>query len=210
MSLPAALLSLEPPLDPSGDEGRSLLRRELAHPEYYDADVVERLVDWFGRLIDRGVGAAEGSPPLAALAAVVVVLALVAAILLLVSRARGTARSTARARPALLDGTASAAELRARAEDALGAGDHATAVVDAFRALAVRQIERDRIEDLPQATAHELAEALGRTFPEHRGQVARCADVFDAVLYGDRPATREQALEALALDDELAARAVRR
>jgi len=32
------------------------------------------------------------------------------------------------------------------------------------------------------------------------------AALFDAVLYGDRPATREQATAVLALDDDLVAR----
>ncbi|UMG93439.1 DUF4129 domain-containing protein [Nocardioides sp. TF02-7] len=74
----------------------------------------------------------------------------------------------------------------------------------------MRQVERDRVEDLPQATAHELASALGAEFPAHRHLLDRSADLFDAVLYGHRPATREQALDVLALDDELAGRRARR
>ncbi|WP_435770948.1 DUF4129 domain-containing protein [Nocardioides sp. SYSU DS0651] len=204
------LPALEPPLDPSGDEGRSLLRRELARPEYHDTDVVDRILDWLGRLVDDSIGAAEGSPTLLSAAAILVAVALAAAVLVLASRARRTARAGRSGAPALTDEVVTAAELRARAEAALAAGDNAGALVDAFRALAVRQVERDRIDDVPQATAHELAAALAAAFPGQSGRIHDSADVFDQVLYGDRPATREQAVEVLALDDELAGRRVRR
>ena len=40
---------------PSGDEARSLLRRELLHPEYHQDNLVLRLVNWLSRLLDRGL-----------------------------------------------------------------------------------------------------------------------------------------------------------
>jgi hypothetical protein len=96
-----------------------------------------------------------------------------------------------------------AAELRRRAERALAEGRHAEAVVEGFRALAVRQVERGRLEDLPGATAHEVAAAVGAAHPGERDRVDRTALLFDEVRYGDRPATRDQAAEVLALDDAL-------
>ncbi|HWJ09726.1 MAG TPA: DUF4129 domain-containing protein [Nocardioides sp.] len=208
----AALLagSLEPPLDPSGDEARRLLRRELADPRYYDANVLERLTDWLERLVDDTINGVSASGPLSTLLAVIVALALVAAIILIVSRARRTAQAGRRPAAALTDEAITAAELRARAEAALASGDTSAALVDAFRALAVRQVERQRIEDVPQATAHELARALAAEFPARADAVHHGADLFDQTLYGERRATREQALELLALDDALAGRAARR
>lgn len=208
----AALLAgrLEPPLDPSGDEARRLLRRELADPKYYDANLLERLTDWLERLVDDLINGASASGPLSTLLAIFVALALVAAISLIVSRARRTARAERRPAPALTDEVITASELRARAEAALDAGDASAALVDAFRAMAVRQVERQRIDDVPQATAHELARALAVEFPAHVGAVHHGADLFDQTLYGDRRATREQALELLALDDALAGRVARR
>ena len=197
---------LDPPLDPSGDEARSQLRRELARPEYHDTDLINRLTRWLERLIGNTVDAATGSSPLVTLAAIAVVLSIVVGVGLLVSRARVTARGRASARPALDDETISADALRARAEAALAAGDASAALVDAFRATAVRQIERGRIDDLPQATAHELATALVGVFPEQRLAVLHGADLFDEVLYGERPATRDQAVELLRLDDLLGGR----
>lgn len=202
--------SLEPPLDPSGDEARRLVRRELADPKYYDANLLQRLTDWLERLVDDTINGVSASGPLSTLLAVIVTLALVAAITLIVSRARRTAQAERRPAAALTDEVITAAELRARAEAALAAGDASAALVDAFRAMAVRQVERQRIDDVPQATAHELARALAVEFPAHAGAVHHGADLFDQTLYGDRRATREQALELLALDDALAGRAARR
>jgi hypothetical protein len=103
-----------------------------------------------------------------------------------------------------------AAELRDRADRALAEGRFADALVDGYRALAVRQVERDRIDDVPQATAHELAGALAESFPAQRERIFASAEAFDAVLYGDRPADRGQAVGVLTLDDELAGRVARR
>jgi len=78
-------------------------------------------------------------------------------------------------------------------------------VVDGFRALAVRQVERGRLDDAPGTTAHEVADLLGATYPHQRQRVAGTARLFDVVLYGHRAATGEQARDVLDLDDELAA-----
>ncbi|MGI8644855.1 MAG: DUF4129 domain-containing protein [Nocardioides sp.] len=199
----ASRLLPDPPLVPNGDEGRSLLRRELLRPEYNDQALISRFVDWLRDKITQGVDVASGSPPLATLAAMVLLVLLVVALGWLLSRAQMTSRARGVGAPALTDEGLTARELRRRAEAALAEGRHEDAVVDGFRALALRQIERGRIEDVPGATAHELAGALGASYPPRSERVAGAADVFDAVLYGDRPATAAQARETLALDDEL-------
>ncbi len=203
-------LLLDPPLDPSGDDARRQLGRELMHPEYADGDIIGRLTRWLGRLIDGAVNAASGTSGLTYGAAILVALVLVVALIALVSRARRTARDKGVALAAVTDESVRADEWRRRAEAALAAGDASGALVDAFRATAVRQVELGRIEDLPQATAHELASALVAVFPAHRDAVLRGADLFDGVLYGDHPARAEQAADLLALDDALAGRVVRR
>lgn len=209
LSLPLTL-RLDPPLDPSGDEARGQLRRELVRPEYHDANLLERISDGLDRLIANTVDAASGSHPLTVAVAVAVALLLATGIILLVSRARRTARAGTTDAPAFADEVVTADELRARAEAALAAGDPAAALIDAFRAIAVRQIERGRIDDLPQATAHELAGALASTFTEQGAALRRGADLFDQVRYGDRPATPAQVHDLLRLDDALAGRTVRR
>lgn len=209
LSLPQAG-RLDPPLDPSGDEARGQVRRELVRPEYHDANLLERISDWLDRLVNNSVDAASGSPPLATAVAVAVALLIATGIILLVSRARRTARADKSGAPALADEVVTADELRARAEAALAAGDPTAALIDGFRAIAVRQIERGRIDDVPQATAHELAGALASTFTEQATALRRGADLFDQVRYGDRPATPGQAHELLRLDDALGGRTVRR
>lgn len=202
-----------PPLDPSGDQARSLLRDELAKPDYLRSDLLDRITRWLERLISHTTGAVSGVPLLTTLAAIVVVVALLVAVLLVASRARRSARSAAADRAVLTDRTTTAAELRVRAEAHLAAGQYDEALVDGYRALARRQIERVTIEDIPQATAHEIARAIAasdRTAPGLGDEVAVAADLFDAVLYGDHPATRDQAAGVLTLDDRLTGRAVAR
>jgi hypothetical protein len=124
----------------------------------------------------------------------------------LLSRSRRTARARDDDRAVLTDEVISADELRARAEAALADGRHEDAVVDGFRAVATRQVERGRLADAPGATAHEVAVALGHEFPHLRERVDAGGALFDAVLYGDRPATAAQAESVITLDDELLAR----
>lgn len=207
MSLPPLLAAVraDAPLDPTADEARRLLRRELADPAYYRDDLLRRALDWVGRQVDRSVEGAGATPALTWFAITLVVVLLVGALGFLVSRARGTARrDVGRAGTVLTDEVVTAVRLRERAERALAEGRHADAVVDGFRALARRQVERGRLEDSPGVTAHEVAAALAREFPPQLGRTAAAADVFDAVMYGERPATREQAVAVLELDVELA------
>jgi hypothetical protein len=158
----------DPPLDPSGDEARSLLGRELLHPEYHDRNLVEQLLDWLDRLLGGTIDAAADAPPLSTFLAIAAFLVL------------------------------------GLAERALAEGRSAVAVVEGFRALTLRQVQRGWLEDQPGATAREVALALGDTHPELRAPVEESARLFDAVLYGGRAATHEQAVEVLALDDALA------
>ena len=197
---------LDPPLTPGGDEARSLLRRELLHPEYQQENLILRLIDWLSRLLDRGLSEARALPPLTTFAAMLVGLLLVAAVAWLVTRARRARRAPHAGRAVLTEEHVTAAELRARAERALAEERYADALVDAFRAVALRQVERDRIDDLPGATAHEVAIALAEAFPSQATDVHRCAALFDLVLYGGRSATRDQAVDVLGLDDRLGVR----
>jgi hypothetical protein len=200
------IAAVAPPLDPSPDRARELLVRELARPEYHDRDLLGRLQRWVERVIDGTVDAASGRSALTTFVAILVVLTLVLGLAVLLSRAgRSATLRSGRVLPAGA-GHVTAAALRDRAERALADGRAAEAVVDGFRAIAVRQAERGRIDDLPAATAHEVALAVAGAHPEAGGAVHRTAMLFDAVLYGDRPASTEQASGVLALDDELAAR----
>jgi len=196
----------DPPLTPSPDEARSRLRRELLRPEYNEQNLVQRFLSWAERQLGKGLDAAADAPPLSTLAAMVILVGLVGLLGWLLSRARRTARTGDEDRAVLTGEVISADDLRARAEAALAEGRHEDAVIDGFRAVAARQVERGRLVDAPGATAHEVAVALGREFPHLRERVHGGGALFDAVLYGDRPATAAQAESVITLDDELVAR----
>ena len=200
---PVWLHPLVAPLDPSPDRARSLLRRELVRPEYHDRDLMQRLLDWLQRMVDSGLRAASNASPLPSIVAVFVFLLLLVLLGWLLSRARRSAPVPA-VRSVLSEARPTAAELRRRAEAALAGGRAEEALVEGFRALTARQVERGRIDDIPGATAHEVAASLAATFPHKRPKVDDSALLFDLVLYGDRPASPEQATRVLALDDELA------
>jgi hypothetical protein len=200
------ILAPDPPLDPSPQDASSSLRRELLHPEYHQRNVLEQVLDGIDRFVDDSIDAASRTPPLSTFAAMVVFLLLALALAWLLARARRTARLAHRRAVVQQHESVTAADLRARAELALAEGRPGDAVVDGFRALAVRQVEQGRLDDLPGATAHEVAASLGTTYPREREQVDDSAVLFDAVRYGARPATPDQAASVLALDDALAGR----
>ena len=204
IALARGLPSPDAPLDPSADEARSWLQRELLHPEYHQQNLLERLITWLERQIGRALTAAEQAPPLSTFAAMLVFLLLVGGLVWLLSRTQATRRARTSVGPVLDEEVVTAAELRTRAEAALAGGRPEEALVDGFRALAVRQVERGRLEDSPGATAHEVAMSLATEYPQHGERVGDNARLFDLVLYGDRPASPEQATGVLALDDELA------
>jgi hypothetical protein len=197
------MLTPGPPLAPSGAEGRSLLRAELLKKEYHDQHLWERLLAWLGRLFHRGVGAASGSSPATVFLTMLLVALLVVGLALLLSRVRSDRRVTARTESVLADDHPSASLLRRRAEDALREDRYDDAVLDAFRAVAARQIERGELDDQPGLTAREVSLRLASSHPRLADDVRRAADLFDATLYGHRPATRDDAVTLLSLDDSL-------
>jgi len=198
------MLAPPPPLTPSGDEGRRLLREELLHGEYHRQNVLQRILAWLGRRLDGGIGAASGSSWATTLATMALVALLLIGLVWILSRFRRDRRRRTQAEALLPVDHASAAELRRRAEAALREGRHDAALVDAFRAVAARQVERGRIDDQPGATVHEVAARLAATYPGHGSRVGRTADAFDATMYGHRTASHDDAVDAIALDDALA------
>jgi hypothetical protein len=195
-----------PPLKPSADDARDQLRRELLHPVYHQQNLLQEIIRWLDRKVSGGLDRASHAPPLSTFMAMVVFVALALGLAWLASRARRTARSPGEERPVLGEEHVDARELRGHAEAALAAERYEEAVVEGFRAITVRQVERGRLPDTPGATAREVAAWLAAEYPAAADRVGASAAVFDAVLYGDRPATLEQAQAVLALDDDLVVR----
>jgi hypothetical protein len=197
------MLAPAPPLQPSGHEGRRLLREELARDEYH-RHLLQRILGWLWRRLEGGIGAASGTSVVTAFVTMLIGAVLIVGLVVLLSRVRRDRRQRAGVHAVLVDDRPSASELRRRAEAAVVEGRYADAVTDGFRALAVRQVERGRLHDQPGATAHEVAASLATSYPSHGDRVGRTADLFDATLYGDRPASPEDATGVLELDDVLA------
>lgn len=173
------------PVDPTVEQAQTWLRQELAKPQYSDdRSLLQRVVDWFWDLLDRVMGTSIGGLPGWALP---VVLALVALLVGAVLWAKVRREPGARTRTGtVLDEPhldAEAYRRRARAAEARGDLDSAT--TDWFRAIAASAAERTLLDDAPGRTAHEVSVALAATFPAEGRELARAADEFDAIRYGN-------------------------
>jgi hypothetical protein len=196
---------LEPPLDPSSPQARRWLEDELRRPIYNEQPgLLERLQQWLSDLFDRTAGGGSALPGWTIVVIVALLVAVLALVLLIALRRERRMGST---RPAaLFDGPVrTAGEHRQAARAALTAGDHSTAALEAYRAIARAAVERTLTDDLPGRTAHELSLALAPVFPGAAVRLAAAADLFDAIRYGHRQATAAAARDVLALDTDLAA-----
>lgn len=195
-----------PPLDPDRDEARRLLEEELGRPGYdLQESWLRRAIGW---ILDRlpSLDLDASLPPWAAWAGLAVLLVAAAAVAAFATRDRWR-KQALKNRPqtgAVLEGPGlTAPEHRARAREALAAGDPDRAVVEGYRALAVSAIERTLLDDRPGRTAHEVALSLAPIFPGEGSPLARAADLFDAVRYGDQHVDRSAATEVLELEQRL-------
>lgn len=204
MTLLSTVSLLTGPADLTPDEARGRLRRELTGPEYVERNLLARLVEWLERLVNDLFATAAGVPLASWIAGMTVGLVLLGALVLVLSRFRRSARTaTPGPRTPVLRTRVGADELRRRAHAARERGDHGEAVVEAYRALAVRQVERRRILDQPGATAHEVGELLAEIFPSDATHVRTAAALFDRALYSDRPLTAGDSEFVLTLDTAL-------
>jgi hypothetical protein len=194
-------LPLDAPLDPSSEEARRWLLDELAKAQYNpQPGLVERFLEWLDDLLSA---TPTGGAP-SVLVPVVIVLLVAVLVLVLVTVLRREVRPAGATRGHVLDvPDVDAATLRRRAREARDRGDWDAAVLDGVRAVARSSVERVVLDDAPGRTAHEVALALASPFPGEAAALLRAADAFDAVRYGDRRATPEQARDVIALDDRL-------
>jgi hypothetical protein len=188
-------------LDPSPDQARDWLTRELARPEYPHPSLLDRFLSWLADKLGGFVGAATGSGVglvVSILVAVLVAVVLIAAL----SRVRRD-RTEQPEQVGVLDLPDTADQLRARAEQALADGRADEAVADAARALARRCVERGLLDDAPGRTTHEVFADVAARFADEAPRLRSAADLFDRVVYGRRAATTDQAQGLLALEDSV-------
>ncbi|MCE1180436.1 MAG: DUF4129 domain-containing protein [Micrococcales bacterium] len=171
---------------PDNPTARTWLEDELGKVAYQErTDPLRRLLEalqrWWDGLV-RGSAPGDSAPSPIVLG---IVVALLLALGLWALRFVRRDHAVDREPGAVLGGQArTAAEHRALAEEALRAGDHATAVIEGMRAIAQSAADRALLDDAPSATAHEIALSLGTGFPAHAGALRHAADLFDSAAYG--------------------------
>lgn len=209
LPLPAATLVTDIPVDPGADEARRWMIDELSKPPYQAArptwfdQASQAFGEWLNSLRVPDGSGLGGLVPLAIVVGVVI---LVVVAFLVFGRPRLNRRS--RVEPGALfgaDDTRTAAELRASAARAAEQGDFATAVQEAFRALARQLAERTVVTTSPGTTAHDFAARAGISFPPRRDELAFCARLFEGVRYLGDPGSRAGYDRVTALDRRLQA-----
>lgn len=193
------------PLLPDDERARQLLREELAKGIYQEAEpsllerawaaVLNWLAEVFGSIqsVDAGIGTIL-------LAAGAVALILVAVLLI---RPRLNARR--RRDPQVFDAETgrSATGHRELAESAAGRSDWDAALTERFRAITRTAEERVILDEQPGRTAVEVADQLSNSFNPLSAELAWLASRFNEVHYGARPATQEDYLRTVNLDEQL-------
>ena len=190
---------------PEPDQARSWLEEELARPEYHQESLTDRLLGWLGDLWEWLSQSALGATPLSTATAIFVLVVLAILVAVAASRVRREPVRRVRGVGVLAGQGITPDEHRASALQALQQGHYDVALVEAFRAVAGRAVDRGIVEDRPGLTAHELAAELGPAFPPQADALSRAAVLFDVVFYGDQPAADSDARSVLDLDEALRA-----
>ena len=193
-----------PPLDPSSPVAAQWVRDELASGHYLtNPSWWQRLVEWLRGLLDSAPGA--GIPRWVGMAVLLLLAAGVAAVVARVLRPEHrTSRRAGDRSTAVDDEGLGAADYRRRAQAAAARGDWDGMLLDGYRAIAASAVERTLLVELPGRTAREVAVALTPAFPGHASELAEAARHFDAVRYGHRSPTAQQARAVAGLDAALA------
>jgi hypothetical protein len=192
-----------PTIDIDRDAAHEAAQRELGKPIYPKASLTERITQWLNEVLYRI--AAEGSTlPGGWFTISVLLIVLAVAVVVAVRIARRTMRTNRGPDHPLFGGQErSAAEHRATAEQYAAVGNWAAAIRHRLRAVARQLEETGVLNPVPGRTATELARDAERVVPHLCAELARAAEAFNDVTYGQRPGT-ESAYRMIAnLDDHL-------
>jgi hypothetical protein len=195
-----------PTIDIDGDAAHDAAQRELQKPIYPKPSLTEQLIEWLNDLIYRLASAGSKFPGGWFTLSVLLIL-VVTAIVVAIRIARRTMRTNRGTSYALFgEHELSAAEHRSAAEQAAAEGNWAAAIRHRLRAVARHLEDTGVLDAIPGRTATELARDAGKALPPFAAELARAADAFNDVTYGERPGT-ESAYRMIAdLDDHLRSR----
>lgn len=203
------------PVDIGREEARQRAEEELAKAKYGGLpDWLQRFLEWLFEVMERladpavdGLSGESGQNPIILITLLVLLLGL-AVIIWKVGLPRWRKRG-AKDAVVELDSTVAPKDYRDLAEEAAAAGDWTAAVRDRFRAV-VRELEDRTILDIrPSRTALEVAHTASRWLPDSREQLHEGADLFNDIVYGERPATAEAYAAMVAVDRAVTAAADR-
>lgn len=193
------------PVDPDRATAQRWAAEELVGREYRQAEpnllqrVAQEVLDWITELLSRAEGVSAGYGLAVGLG---ILLAAVLVALLVAGPVRRGARWRARSAGGVFtEQLRTAAEHRAAAEAAAGAGDLGTAVRERFRAVARSLEERVVLDPRPGRTADEVAREAGARLPEAAGALLDAARAFDDVSYGGRTGTTDAYRRVVAADE---------
>lgn len=190
------------PFLPDPGTAHDLLRAELFKREYQPS-LLERAQQWFQHLLDRIQVGPGGLGGLGGLIVLALTLLLLAVGVFVLSRLRRTTGGDRAAEPVFGEVRRTAAEHRRLARAAYDGVAWDEAVVEGMRALAAGLVERQLVDDVPAATAHEVTALATPRFPAYADRLEHASQVFDETRYGDRRATRDHATAMLDLEREL-------
>ncbi|MDT5054614.1 MAG: hypothetical protein QOF66_2980 [Mycobacterium sp.] len=193
-------------IDIDRDAAHEAAQHELGKPIYPKASLTERLIDWIDELLYKLTNASSSVPGGWFTLSVLLIL-LAIAIVVGIRIARRTMRTNRGDGYALFsEHELSAAEHRVTAEHYAAAGNWSAAIRHRLRAVA-RQLEESAVLDpVPGRTATELARDAGPAIPNLAAELARAAEAFNDVTYGERPGTESAYRMIAGLDDHLRSR----
>ncbi|MBM6590189.1 hypothetical protein [Brevibacterium sp. RIT 803] len=196
------------------DTGREWVEHELSKTEYSDTDLtpLEQLGQWLSTIWNSIVsGALQGNSPWLIL---IVVVALAAIVGLIIWRVRRVGLRKTTLPLSAFDPVVASPEpgpWRDSARAAAQRGDMRSAVIDSARAIFAVLSQKHIVTLDSASTASELSRTAGDELPEHRLELARVAEVFNDLLFGeDSTQTSAASLHTtysdfLALDETLSA-----
>jgi hypothetical protein len=196
--------SPEQGLEPTPTEARKWLADEL-NGTHYQVSWLDSVIRWVQErlrgILDAANGAADS--PFSLIVTFLVALVVVALLAWVLPKVRRESVIAAAGGAVLDDLSITADTYRKLAAQALAEGRYDDAILDGFRAIAKDMSDRTLFDDAPGRTAHEVSIGVGRAFPDHAASLAQSADAFDAVRYGHRRASADQANQVRQLDADL-------
>lgn len=178
--------------EPTLDEARGELARELARREYSDAlptPVLEFLESAWRSFTDWLAGLESLRPGLGVTVLMVAGVAVaIASVLLARPRLAGRATPVDADVELGLDSAMSARDYRELAAVAAGNREWATACLQRFRAMVRRVEERTFLDENPGRTAYEASDRLRLLFPTEADALGWAAGLFNAIHYGNHGA----------------------